>query len=535
MFKRSFTRYSSYCLLAGLVSCPASWPQAGDPTPVIHVDNPPNTPAQQAKHYVILVSLDGFRYDYAAKYGAPHLQAMAKDGASAPGGMLPSYPSLTFPNHLTLVTGLYPEHHGIVANSFMDPSRTTSEGRTYVYTKPALNGDGSWYGGTPLWVLAEQQGMRSACLFWPGSEAEIQGKRPSYYLHYDDKLDDTRRIDQVIAWLNLPPEMRPHFITLYYSNVDHAGHSYGPDSDEVRAAVHHADDLIGDLHTRLAALKLPVDLIVVADHGMINLKSPTIDLSQFADLTDVATEGSLLYAKDEAAAEKLYEQFKSDPDARFSVYRRKDLPRELHYDLNPRVGDPVIVPNGPYLFRAKASAGAGGGNVTLRGGHGFDPRTMPEMKAIFYTDGPDIRAAVQLPTFQNVDVYPFISALLGLNQPIVDGNLGPLADTLKNSRSDSSEGSQQAGDRLVGPVLIHQEIAEYSELARKQKAEGDVELMFIVDVHGVPTGVRVTKGLGLGLDENAVEAVKKWRFKPGTDHGRPVPVEVSVTVNFHIR
>ncbi len=208
---------------------------------VITVPNPPNTPATLSKHYVVLVSLDGFRYDYPKKYGAPHLQAMAAHGASAPDGMLPSYPSLTFPNHLSLITGLYPEHHGIVANTFFDPAR----GATYSYINPKTATDGSWYSGTPLWVLAEQQGMRSACLFWPGSEAEIQGKRPSYYLKYDDKLDDTKRIEQIAAWLALPPELRPHFITLYYSNVDHAGHTYGPDSDEVRAAVHHLDDMIG--------------------------------------------------------------------------------------------------------------------------------------------------------------------------------------------------------------------------------------------------------------------------------------------------
>ncbi len=223
---------------------------------------------------------------------------MAKDGASAPDGMLPSYPSLTFPNHLSLVTGLYPEHHGIVANSFYDPSRDA----TYVYTKPATNADGSWYSGTPLWVLAEQQGMRSACLFWPGSEAEIQGKRPSYYLHYDDHLDDEKRVDQVIAWLNLPPEQRPHFITLYYPNVDHMGHAYGPDSDEVRAAVHHVDDMIGDLQTKLAALHLPVDLIVIADHGMVTLKGDPIDLNEFADLAGIHTEGAQLYPTTEADA-----------------------------------------------------------------------------------------------------------------------------------------------------------------------------------------------------------------------------------------
>src|SRR5271167_3792636 len=200
-----------------LLAC-LSLAQAQQTSPVIDTNHPQNTQAQQAKHYVVLVSLDGFRYDYAKKYDAKNLLSFAKQGASAPDGMVPAYPSITFPNHYTLVTGLYPEHHGIVANSFYDPARKES----YAYTDPKAATDGTWYGGTPLWVLAEKQGMRAASFFWPGSEAEIQGKRPSYYLTFDDKFPDEKRVDQIIAWLRLPPGQRPHFITLYYSNVDHA-------------------------------------------------------------------------------------------------------------------------------------------------------------------------------------------------------------------------------------------------------------------------------------------------------------------------
>src|SRR6202140_4082716 len=205
-------------------------------SPVIEVPNPPNTAEQQAKHYVVLISLDGFRYDYATKYGAKNLLAMAARGAIAPDGMLPSYPSVTFPNHYAIATGLYPDHHGIVGNSFYDPARKES----YSYTNPKTSGDGSWYGGTPLWVLAEKQGMRAASFFWPTSGAEIQGKRPSYYLApYDDNFPDEKRVEQVLAWLQLPPEKRPHLITLYYANTDHAGHSYGPEAPETGEAVRH--------------------------------------------------------------------------------------------------------------------------------------------------------------------------------------------------------------------------------------------------------------------------------------------------------
>ncbi|MCU1247912.1 MAG: Alkaline phosphodiesterase [Edaphobacter sp.] len=423
-------RYSFFvrcCLLPAVLSAVLSGglSLAQDPTPVITVPNPPNTAAQQAKHYVVLVSLDGFRYDYPRRYGATHLLQLGFKGASAPEGMFPAYPSLTFPNHLTIITGLYPEHHGIVANSFWDPERE----QTFVYSKTQSNSDGSWYSGTPLWVLAEQQGMRSACLFWPASEAEIQGKRPSYYLQFDEKLDDEKRVDQIVAWLKLPPELRPHFITLYYSNVDHAGHNYGPDSEEVRAAVHHVDAMIGDLLTKIAPLHLPVDFVIVADHGMVTLRGGPVTLSDSADLSNFHTEGALLYPKPDADVQETYEEFLAHPDPRFKIYRRADLPAYLHFDANPRAGDPVIVPTGPFTLRASASDTEGINKH--RGGHGFNPRTMPEMKAIFFAGGPDIRPGVQLKPFENVNIYPFIAEILGLEPPAVDGRLDVLRPALK--------------------------------------------------------------------------------------------------------
>lgn len=411
MFQRFLLAFAALLLMA--INSPAQ-----DVTPVIHVQNPPNLLAQQNKHYVVLVSLDGFRFDYAREHGAPHLDEMARDGASTPAGMLPSYPSVTFPNHYTLVTGLRPEHHGIVAMEFYDPLRKES----YAYSNQKQSSDGVWYQGTPLWVLAEQQGMRAACFFWPGSEAAIDGVRPSYYLHYDESIGDETRIDQVIAWLKLPPEQRPHFITLYYPNTDHAGHKYGPDSPEVRDAVHQVDKMIGILREKLKATGLPVDLIVTADHGMIKAETPPVVLDTFADLSHFKTEGALLYADNEAAAERAYEQFRAHGDPRFTAYRRTDVPRSLNYDSRISEGDPVIIANGPYAIYAHQPMRAP--NV---GSHGFDPQRVPQMKAIFYAEGPDIKPGVQLPSFDNIDVFPFIAALLGLNTPPVDGVIGPLA------------------------------------------------------------------------------------------------------------
>jgi predicted AlkP superfamily pyrophosphatase or phosphodiesterase len=395
---------------------------------VITVDHGANAPAQQAKPYVVLVSLDGFRYDYAGKYGAKHLLALGAQGAMAGQGMIPSYPSLTFPNHYTVVTGLYPEHHGIVANSFYDPARK----QRYSYNDPISNRDGSWYGGTPLWVLAEKQGMRSACFFWPGSEAEIDGGRPSYYLNFDDHFPDEKRIDQVIAWLRLPAEQRPHFITLYYSTVDHAGHQFGPDSPETATAVQHVDQLVGVLWADLARLQLPIDLIVVSDHGMEREQGAWIDLSSYAGLENFITVGSLLYPKSEAAAEKAYQELKIKSDA-FTVYRRKRVPAALHYNSNAREGDPVVVPNGPYSIRAQAPADD---RPPEAGVHGYDPRVMKSMRALFLAVGPDIRPGSKLEPFENVNVYPLVAKILGLDAPQVDGSLNVLSNILKSNPID---------------------------------------------------------------------------------------------------
>ncbi len=412
-------------LLVLALLCPAlpGCAQSG----VMAVDHGPNAPVQERKHYVVLVSLDGFRWDYAKKYGAKNLLALAKEGASAPDGMLPSYPSITFPNHYTLVTGLYPEHHGIVAMSFYNDDHT----KRYSYSDPESSADGSWYGGTPLWVLAEQQGMRAACFFWPGSEAAIQGVRPSYYLHYDDKRPNPERVDQVLAWLRLPEAQRPHFVTLYFADVDHAGHQFGPEAPQTRAAVLGLDAMIGRLRAGINGLHLPVDLIVVSDHGMIATEGDWIDLDKYADLSHFQTAGSLLYPATDADAQQAYSKLKI-ADSRFTVYRRVDVPKELHYNSNGREGDPVVVPNGPFAIRAHAPVAGMPDRPPNVGSHGYDPRQMPEMKAIFYAEGPDIRPGTRLKPFENVNVYPFIAQILALAAPPVDGSAGVLAPALRS-------------------------------------------------------------------------------------------------------
>ena len=401
---------------------------------VIDVDHGANTPAQQAKHYVVLVSLDGFRWDYAAKYGATNLAQIAAEGASAPEGMIPSFPSITFPNHLAIVTGLYPEHHGIIDNNFYDPARKEK------YTsRDASVQDGTWYRGVPLWVLAEKQGMRSACFFWPGSDADIDGTRPSHYLRYDGKIPYEQRVDQVIAWLKLPPAQRPHFITLYFSEPDSTGHETGPESEQTAAAVRRVDTIVGTLAAGLKELHLPVDLIVVSDHGMETVQGNWIDLDKFTDLSQFVTikNEPLLYPPDEEAAARAYQQLKGASD-KFVVYRRADVPARLHFNENPREGDPVVIPTGPYMIRAHASETPEIVQPTVKGEHGYDPSQMKSMRSIFYAEGPDIIGRIELPPFENVDVYPLIAEILGLKIGKIDGQLDGLQFILKARAAKSA-------------------------------------------------------------------------------------------------
>ncbi len=433
--KMRFTRRSmlagcTFALALALVPlrAPGQAAQPAPALPVIHVDNGTNSAAAQKAHYVVLVSLDGFRWDYARRDNATHLLALGKQGVWAPEGMLPSYPSLTFPNHFTIVTGLYPEHHGLVANGFYDE---TKHARYAIYDPKAVT-DGSWYSGVPLWSLAESQGMRSACFFWPGSEAKIAGYLPTYYLHFDDKIDDEARIAQILEWLKLPADVRPHFITLYYSEPDHEGHEFGPDAPQTHAAVHKVDDLIGKLKAGLDATGLPIDLVVVSDHGMIKEKGGWINLDDLTNLAGLDTAGSLIYPNNEGDADRIYAQLKhASPD--FTVYRRKNVPADLHYSENPREGDPVIIPTGPYAIRAHGPADGKPDHAPTVGMHGLDPHVFPEMKASFFAAGPDILPGKTVMPFENVNLYPWLAHMLGLAPPKTDGSLNVLAGTLRDN------------------------------------------------------------------------------------------------------
>ncbi|HLY71126.1 MAG TPA: ectonucleotide pyrophosphatase/phosphodiesterase, partial [Puia sp.] len=238
-----------------------------------------NSAAQQKKPYLILISADGFRYDLADKYHAANLIRLRNEGINA-AYMQPSYPSLTFPNHYSIVTGLYPSHHGIVDNTFYDKQKN----ETYAIRNKKAVGDGSWYGGTPFWVLAEKQQMLSASFYWVASESAIQGVRPTYYYIYNDAIPIGKRIETVKDWLLLPEDKRPHFITFYFPQVDHQEHTFGPDSKEAEEAVHLIDESVGQLARIVDSLGLNVNFIFLSDHGMLKVDNDhTLPLPQAID------------------------------------------------------------------------------------------------------------------------------------------------------------------------------------------------------------------------------------------------------------
>ena len=370
-----------------------------------------NAAIQLDKPYVVMVSLDGFRYDYAEKYQAPNLLRIAKEGVSAE-KMLPSYPSKTFPNHYTLVTGMYPAHHGLVGNTFFDAEK----GALYKISDREKVEDGSWYGGTPLWVLAEQNNLLAASYFWVGSEADVQGIRPSYWYQYDGSVPHQDRVDQVIDWLKLPQETRPHLITCYFSLVDSRGHQRGPDHEEVREAVLEVDRRIGQLDSAFQAMNLPVTLIVVSDHGMIAInEDEPILLDRVVDLEGWevarASTQTLLYHEDSLEVSRMYAALKAREERHpIRVFYPAELDEHLHFSGTERVGDIVVEAIPPYVF------GRWGVPVST-GTHGYDPYEVSEMGAIFYAKGPQLPADSVLPPFENIHVYPLVAEILGLPLP----------------------------------------------------------------------------------------------------------------------
>ena len=269
------------------------------------IQNRENSEWAMSRDYVIMISIDGFRHDYADQFQAHNILKLAEEGLKAE-ALIPSFPSKTFPNHFTLVTGLLPGNHGLVGNSFFSRSKNA----WYRISNKEAVTDPTWYSGIPIWTLAEMQGMLSASFFWVGSEAPIEGILPTYLYPYDGSVPNDFRIEQVVDWLELPANKRPHMITAYFSLVDDVGHEFGPDTEETKEAVLEIDRLIGQLMDEVSQMSLPVHIILVSDHGMSSIDQGLV-LPDLVDLDDAKVSYSfppMIYQNDQQKREKLYQE-----------------------------------------------------------------------------------------------------------------------------------------------------------------------------------------------------------------------------------
>ena len=363
-------------------------------------------------HTTVVISLDGFRWDYPQWYDTPTLDFMAANGMES--GLIPSFPSKTFPNHYTIATGLYPDHHGIVANTFLDPET----GEVFSLSDKEQKFNPRYYGGEPIWITAQRQGLHTAVFYWPGSDVEIMGQRPDTYYNYDKKprLGLKQRLDGILTQLARPEEERPQLIMAYLEQPDANGHRFGPQSKQTREAVMMVDSLIGRLYAGLCRNKLDdkVNLIVLSDHGMAWVDScHTVNLMPHLKKEWVRDiQGNIpacIYAN-EGCCDSIYEALKDIDHAR--VWWKAEVPEYLHYGSSPRIGDVVVLPDIGYVAYDEPFESGGT--------HGFDPN-LQEMHALFRAIGPDIPRAT-LPHFPNVCVYPLLCQLLGITPAPNDGS-----------------------------------------------------------------------------------------------------------------
>jgi predicted AlkP superfamily pyrophosphatase or phosphodiesterase len=384
----------------------------------------PKTAAPAGRPPLILISVDGLRPDYLDRGVTPNINALAARGVRAE-AMRPSFPSLTFPNHYTLVTGKRPDHHGIVNNNMEDPAISP---KPFALSNRAAVEDRRWWDeAEPVWVTAEKAGVRTATMFWPGSEAEIKGVRPTHWLTFDGKMPNRARVAQVLRWLDLPE--RPGFLTLYFDTVDHDGHEFGPDAPETTRAVAEIDARIGELMAGLTARGIDANIVLVSDHGMMNVAAArSIRLDQLlpAGSYRVIAGGAVAGLEAMPDEDARLAAALMRPHPQMQCHRKDAMPARLHYGRHPRVPAFVCLAAPGWMILN----GPPKGDWKLGGMHGYDPQ-VPEMAATFVAAGPGFRSGVVLPAFDNVDVYPLLMRLLGVAPLASDGDIAGMRAGLR--------------------------------------------------------------------------------------------------------
>jgi predicted AlkP superfamily pyrophosphatase or phosphodiesterase len=371
----------------------------------------------------ILVSIDGFRPDYLKQSIAPNLVRMAAGGVSAT--MRPAFPTKTFPNHYTIVTGLRPDRHGVVDNNMEDSRKP---GVKFTTSSAQVQDRFWWDEAEPVWVTAERLGIRTGTVFWPGSEAAIQGVRPADWQRFDGNIANVQRVNTVVDWLRRPAATRPRLVTLYFEDVDEAAHDFGIDSAEALAAVEDVDARIGDLAREMSALGQPVNFVILSDHGMApGGPDKMIRLHRMMDVSGfrVIGDGAFLTAEPLPGREAEVEKLLLAPREHMQCWKKESLPPRFLYGRHPRVPRIFCLAETGWVIRAAEPKGA----LDLAN-HGYD-NADPSMTAFFIAAGPAFSAGVTLPTFDNVHVYPLLARLVGVPVRPNEGDVATFARALR--------------------------------------------------------------------------------------------------------
>lgn len=373
--------------------------------------------------YTVIVSLDAFRWDFPEMYDTPWLDSIARAGVKAV--MMPSYPSSTFPNHYTLATGLVPDHHGIVNSQFWDPVREL----TYAMGDRQTRDIPDFYGGEPVWVTAEKQGVRTANLYWVGSDIPIGGILPSSYRYWYDvpRLDYAERANELVRLLSLPEAERPRLTMVYFDDPDATSHEFGPDSIESGVMVHYLDSLVGVMYRGVRALPYgdKVNFIITADHGMTDIADDRfirIDAVLDTALCEriVSTNPTSIFTRPGCHDAVLEALSKVE---HIHAWAKEDVPASLCYGTSDRIGDVVVAPDLGWQFAFQPRG--------LLGAHGYDPQE-PDMQVMFRASGPDFKVGyVSEERFANTAVYPLLCHLLGVEPAPCDGKLFWVQDLLR--------------------------------------------------------------------------------------------------------
>jgi len=384
----------------------------------------------QSQPYVILISFDGFRWDYANRGISPNIDRVKKEGVSAL-SLRPSFPSKTFPNHYAIVTGMYPENNGLIANSMHDPF--TNE--RYKLSDSNQVRNGKWYLGEAFWETAQRNGIISASYFWPGSEMTPEYRRPKYFQRYVHTRNYKERVNGIINWLKLPYAERPHFLTLYFSATDDKGHKFGPNSKEVNGAIIKEDNMLGLLFNKLKDIKLydSTNVILVSDHGMTEIsKDRTVNIQNILRGYNVEYQQGgpfMLIQPKPGEVENVYKHLLKNRK-HFNVYTKENIPARFHYSKNPFITDIIISADLGWSLTTDRSEKYMS-KIKIGGNHGWDNYTL-DMNGIFFAMGPSFKKGYKFGTINNIDIYPLLCEIFNISpRSNVDGKLENIEFVLK--------------------------------------------------------------------------------------------------------